>query len=67
MPRSATQPVMARPKKADELKATHAVGARVSAELRAKLDAMAEANGRSITEEVRFALEKHTGLKGKRK
>lgn len=58
---------MARPKKGDELKATHTIGVRVSADLRAKLEAMAEANGRSITDEARAALEKHTGIKAKRK
>jgi predicted transcriptional regulator len=58
---------MARPKKADELKASATIGVRVTPELRAKLDAMAKANGRSVTDEARAALEKHTGLKGKRK
>lgn len=58
---------MARPKKADELGATHYVGTRITAELRAKLEAMADQNDRSLSDEVRAALERHAGLKGRRK
>lgn len=53
---------MARPRKGEELKATHTIGVRVSAELRARLEAMAEQNGRSLTDECRAALERYTGL-----
>jgi hypothetical protein len=55
----AIQRAMARPKKGEELKATSYVGARIPDELRERLDAMAEKNGRSITDEVRAALEAH--------
>jgi predicted DNA-binding protein len=58
---------MARPKKADALDATSFVGIRISAEMRAKLKAMADQNGRDISGEVRAALERHTGLKPKRR
>lgn len=56
---------MARPKKDEELKASATVGVRVTPELRAKLEAMAEQNGRSITDEARAALERYTGVKVK--
>lgn len=56
---------MARPRKGEELKATHTIGVRVSADLRAKLEAMAKHNKRSITDEARAALEKYTGIKRK--
>jgi plasmid stability protein len=58
---------MARPRKGEELKATHTIGVRVPADLRAKLEAMAERNGRSITDEARAALEKHAGFPADRK
>lgn len=51
--------VMARPKKEDALDAKSYVGARVSNELRGSLEAMAERNGRLLTDEVREALEAH--------
>lgn len=54
---------MARPKKGEEIAATHMIGIRVNAELREKLDAKAAASGRSISDEARLALEKHVGLK----
>lgn len=57
---------MARPKKADELRASATIGVRVTPDLRAKLDAMAKANGRSITDEARAALERHAGMRTKR-
>lgn len=56
---------MARPRKGEELGASTQVGVRVPAELRAKLDALADANGRSITDEIRDALEKHVARKAK--
>ena len=55
---------MARPKKGEELGASTQVGVRVPADLRAKLDALAAEHGRSITEEIRDALEKHVARKG---
>ena len=58
---------MARPKKDVELKASATIGVRVTPELRAKLEAMADQNGRSVTDEARAALEKHTGVKVRRK
>jgi predicted DNA-binding protein len=58
---------MARPKKSDALDATSFVGIRISAEMRAKLEVMAVQNGRDISGEVRAALERHTGIKTKRR
>lgn len=57
---------MARPKKGEELGATAKVGVRIPPDLRAKLDALAEKHGRSITEEVRHALEVYVESYGRR-
>lgn len=57
---------MARPKKGEELGASTQIGVRVSADLRAKLDALADAHGRSITDEIRDALERHVARKGRK-
>lgn len=48
---------MARPKKGEELGESTQIGVRVPVAFRARLDALAEQHGRSITEEVRHALE----------
>jgi predicted DNA-binding protein len=42
------------------------IGVRVPAELRTKLDALADQNGRSITDEIREALEKHVDRPAKK-
>jgi len=57
---------MARPRKGEELGASTQVGVRIPAALRAKLDALAAQNGRSITDEIRDALEKHVARKGRK-
>jgi uncharacterized protein (DUF1778 family) len=44
---------MARPKKGEEKLATENIGVRVSAELRAEIDAAAAKSGRTLTDEVR--------------
>lgn len=48
---------MARPRKGEELGASKQIGVRVPPDLRERLDALAERNGRTITEEVRVALD----------
>lgn len=53
---------MARPRKGEEKNATTQVGVRVTAELRARLDALAKRHSRSITDEVRAAIEAHVGM-----
>ncbi len=59
---------MARPKKGTEKNASHGVAIRISSELRASLDELAERNDRSISDEMRDALERHVASKqGKRK
>jgi predicted DNA-binding protein len=50
---------MARPRKGEEKRATAAVGARISEELRAGLDRVAKMNRRPLADEVRVAIEKH--------
>lgn len=50
---------MARPKKGEELRASTRIGLRLTPELRRRLDALARAAGRSITDEARYALEEH--------
>lgn len=52
---------MARPRKGKELNASRQIGVRVSEDVREALDALADANGHSLTEEIRLALEKHVG------
>jgi len=54
---------MARPRKGEELGASAYVGARIPDWLREKLDHLAQLNGRSITDEVREALESHAERK----
>lgn len=48
---------MARPKKGEELGASARIAMRIPEALRHRLDALAEQHGRSISEEVRHALE----------
>jgi hypothetical protein len=50
---------MARPWKEEELNAGMGVGIRLAPGVRARLEAMARRHGRSITEEVRFALTRY--------
>lgn len=50
---------MARPKTGDEKHAHSMIGVRVSDDLKARLNAMAAANGRALTDEVRAALVDH--------
>lgn len=57
---------MARPRKGEEKGATTQIGVRVSPELRAKLDALARRHRRSITDEVRAALEAYAEAAGSR-
>jgi plasmid stability protein len=47
---------LARPRKGEELNASTRVGVRLAPGVRASLEAMAHRHGRSITDEVRFAL-----------
>jgi hypothetical protein len=56
---------MARPRKGEEIKADATIGVRVSADLRGKLEAMAVRHKRSISEEVRAALEAYVRKQGK--
>lgn len=51
--------LMARPKKGREIGATAGVACRITPELRAELDAIAERHGRTITQELRAALEEY--------
>jgi predicted transcriptional regulator len=53
---------MARPKKGEEKGATMHLGVRVSPQLRDRLDTLAAKHKRSITDEVRAALESYAGL-----
>lgn len=55
---------MARPRKGQEMKATTQIGVRVTPGIRERLEALAARNGRSITEEIRAALEAHVGGSG---
>lgn len=48
---------MARPRKGEELGAVAAISLRVPLGLRERLEALADQHGRSITDEVRHALE----------
>lgn len=50
---------MARPKKGEEINATAGVAVRITPDLRADLDRLAERNGRTITQELRSALEEY--------
>jgi predicted transcriptional regulator len=58
---------MARPRKGEEKGATTQIGVRVSPELRAKLDELARHHERSITDEVRAALEAYAAAAGSRR
>lgn len=58
---------MARPKKGHELNATARLALRVRTTLRERLDALAIEHGRSITDEMREALETYVHNKGKGK
>ena len=44
---------MARPKRGEEKHATSQIGVRVSDELRAEIEASADANGTTLTDEIR--------------
>jgi hypothetical protein len=50
---------MARPRKGYELGASTQIGVRISEGLREELDKLAKRNGRSISDEARFAIEAH--------
>ena len=58
---------MARPKKGSEKNATLGVALRISVDLRVALDRMASKHSRSISDEMRDALEKHVAREDKRK
>lgn len=48
---------MARPRKGSELGASSTIALRLPADLRGKVEALAERHGRSLSDEVRAALE----------
>lgn len=54
-------PVMARPRKGDEKKASAQIGIRMPSALREALEASAAKHGRTITQEVLHVLERHVG------
>ncbi len=56
------QPGMARPRKGQEIGATCRLAFRVTPAVRAGLEQMAARNGRSLTDEVRAAVEAHVGI-----
>lgn len=58
---------MARPKAGTELNAKATLGLRITQQLRADLEAIAKANGRSLTEEARVGLERHAATSNARK
>ena len=50
---------MARPRRGAEIGASEGVALRITPELRAALDHLAASHGRTITQELRVALEEH--------
>lgn len=50
---------MARPRKGEEKHATAAIGVRISDELRQGIEALAAKHERSLTDEIRHALESY--------
>lgn len=57
---------MARPRKGEEIGAGTHIGVRVTSEMREALEAMAADNARSITDEVRAAIEAHVAREKRR-
>ena len=59
---------MARPRKGSELAASEGVALRITKDQRTGLDAMAKRNGRSLSDEIRVAIDRHLDqAKGGRK